>query len=115
METRSNSAVAQVRYASETGRRMAHVVRGLQAGPDKTDKRDDVVCRLRRQERAAQRMGFAGIARLCEALADYLTEAGANEPHALSESRPPLLEVCRVVQRHAETVGKGPTNGSSDV
>jgi hypothetical protein len=58
------------------------------------------------QEKASRTAGFAGIARLCETVSECLAGLRRGEQPVLVPLIGTLLEVCRTVELHAETLAK---------
>jgi hypothetical protein len=113
MTSESDSPVLDNGYPAATRRRMGTVIRELvaiqQAGGGDITR---VLSRLDEQQKASRNAGYLPILRLCQTLADYL-RLKAHLAEAPGRQRPQspsiaaiLLDVCRVIQLHADAVAK---------
>ncbi len=95
-------------YAVQTRRRMTHAVCELQAMLRyETGDIDAVMHQMRQQEEAALRRGFERVSTLCRAMKDGVTEVrGAGRPWR-SAAAASLLDACRAIQLHADSVAQG--------
>jgi len=92
-------------YARQTRRRMARAIRDLltiqRVGSGDTSR---VSAWIREQGEASRVAGFARVARLCQSMEDCLAGLRNGERPAVVPVVGTLLEVCRTVQLHAESV-----------
>lgn len=77
-------------------------------------KIDRVLAWVRLQEKASRQAGLWGIARLCRDLGNCLSDARIDEPPRLAAVAAALSDVCRTIQRYADTFGKRLSDRSGD-
>lgn len=109
MTETDESALVEFRdgYARETRQRMDGAITDLRANQyGEISNIDRVLERLRLQEEASRLAGLQGISRLCRDIAACLAEARDGEQPRLATVARTLSDVCRTVQRHADTFGK---------
>jgi hypothetical protein len=97
-------AVAK-QYARETRRRMDRAIRDLltiqRVGSGDTSR---VSAWIRQQGEASRAAGFVRLARLCETMNDCLAGLRNGERPVVVPMVGTLLEVCRIVQLHADAL-----------
>jgi hypothetical protein len=108
MATRQVDAQAQQRYASETERRMKQMAVELSAiDSAKVRNAANLYPHLLQQEEAGRLAGFIGISRLCRQMQDCLNRAQEGGLPQLRIAARTLLGVCRAIEMHAVSAGKG--------
>jgi len=101
------------KYARQTRRRMAFALHELgvvePAGLSDTHRLSGW---MEAQEKASRAAGFVGIARLCETVNECLAGLRRGERPVLVPIIGTLMEVCRTVRLHAETVARQAQHGA---
>ena len=92
-------------YAVQTRRRMAHAVSELQAilRYDTGDV-DGVIHQMHEQEEASRRAGFDHVLTLCRTTEEGVSEVRGNGRPQRSAAAATLLDACRAIQLHADSV-----------
>jgi hypothetical protein len=103
----SDTEAIAKQYARKTRQRMALAIGELLV-IERAGLRDAsrLLAWMEEQERASRGAGFAGVARLCGTVSDCLAGLQRGEQPVLVPMVGTLLEVCRTVRLHAESVAK---------
>jgi hypothetical protein len=106
MENESSLVVSRKLYIKKTPHRMAginHSLLAMRFGIQ--GNMDRLLRQLREQAEAGRRAGYEGIVCLCQTMENCVLRMGGEiEKPRLETAISTLMEACRVIARHAETI-----------
>lgn len=115
MEGESNPVISRNAYIEKTRHRLSALIHGLLEMQDGVlVQRDDLIRHLCEQEEASRWTGYESIECLCQSMQYCLTKiSGGIEKPKRELAISTLLEACRIIVCHADTIAEMATSSKN--